>query len=152
MPPNTTTKIQPCEQGIIKCLKMHYRREMVQKAIECFENNSEFSIDLLDAMWYLRKAWRRVKHDTIRNCFRYGGFEESKGTVEEEQDDKMFSVVKDAVKRGISSADLFKEYVSMDDEVLTSAVTTDKDIVREFQKENINQIKTVDEEDADPGA
>ena len=39
----------------------------------------------------------------------------------------------------------------MDDEVLTSAVTTDKDIVREFQEENINQVETDDEEDADPG-
>ena len=42
--------------------------------------------------------------------------------------------------------------ISMDDEVLTSAVTTDKDIAREFQKENINQVETDDKNDADPGA
>ena len=100
----------------------------------------------------LRKAWRRVKRDTIRNWFHHGSFEESKETVEEEQDEETISFVKDAVKRGIISTDLFEEYVSMDDEILTSAVTTDKNIVREFQKENINQIETVDEEDADPGA
>ena len=99
----------------------------------------------------LRKAWRRIKRDTIRNCFRHRGFEESKETVEEEQDEETISFVKDAVKRGIISADSFEEYVSIDDEVLTSAFKTDKDIVREFQKENVNQVETDDEEDADPG-
>ena len=73
-----------------------------------------------------------------------------KETVEKEQDEETISVVKDAVKRSIISADLFKEYVSMDDKVLTFSVTTDKDIVRGFQKENINQVET-DDEDADPG-
>ena len=99
----------------------------------------------------LRKAWRRVRRDTIRNWFHHGGFEESKETVEEEQDEETISFVKDAVKRGIISADSFEEYVSIDDEVLTSAFKTDKDIVREFQKENVNQVETDDEEDADPG-
>ena len=73
-----------------------------------------------------------------------------KETVEKEQDEETISVVKDAVKRSIISADLFKEYVSMDDKVLTFSVSTDKDIVRGFQKENINQVET-DDEDADPG-
>ena len=54
LPPNTTAKIKPCDHGIIKMY--HRRKEMVRKAIACFDNKCEFSIDLLDSMWYTRSA------------------------------------------------------------------------------------------------
>lgn len=149
LPPNTTAKIQPCDQGIIKCLKMHYRKEMVRKAIECFDSRCEFSINLLDAMWYLRSAWNRVKRTTMQNCFRHGGFEEgSEETIEEEQDEATTdSVVEEAEKRGIVTAALFEEYVNIDDKALTSDVTTDEDIISESKKEDVNLIETDDEGD-----
>ena len=50
---------------------------MVRKAVECFDNKCEFSIDLLGAMRFLKKAWKMVKHTTLQNCFPHGGFEES---------------------------------------------------------------------------
>lgn len=33
LPPNTTSEIQPCDQGIIYALKCHYRRNMVKRLI-----------------------------------------------------------------------------------------------------------------------
>ena len=78
---------------------MHFRREMVLKAIVCFDNKWEISIDLLDAMWYLRNSWRRIKRITIQNCLEFEGSEE---TVKEQQDkETISSVVEEAIKRSI---------------------------------------------------
>ena len=33
LPPNTTSKLQPCDQGIIQNLKVHYRKYLLLKLI-----------------------------------------------------------------------------------------------------------------------
>ena len=75
LPPNTTSLIQPMDQGIIKNIKCHYRKELVQMTITAIEDNllsctaTEVSakITILDAI-------RVVATQTIANCFRKGGF------------------------------------------------------------------------------
>lgn len=58
------------------------------------------SIALLDAMWYLRSAWKRVKCTTIQNGFRHGGFiEGSKDIAEEEVEVITDSVIYNMSKR-----------------------------------------------------
>ena len=84
LPPNTTSLIQPMDQGIIKNLKVHYRKELVQMTITAIEDNllstscmaTEVSakITILDAIRVVAKSWRQVKTQTIANCFRKGGF------------------------------------------------------------------------------
>ena len=32
-PANTTSKLQPLDQGIIKCLKSHYRKQLLRKVL-----------------------------------------------------------------------------------------------------------------------
>lgn len=56
LPPNTTVKFQSWKQGIIRCLKSHYRKEVIQKAIECYDVNKEFKINLLESLTIVRKA------------------------------------------------------------------------------------------------
>ena len=54
LPPNTTSKIQLCDQGIIiNALKAHYRK-MVNQLIQAIDGGStlaEFKISLLDALY-----------------------------------------------------------------------------------------------------
>lgn len=69
-PPNTTSKLQPCDQGIIKCFKSYYRRELLLRAISSYDEGKSFSINLLDALDILRISWKTVSSDTIKNCFR----------------------------------------------------------------------------------
>lgn len=38
LPPNTTSKIQPCDQGIINALKANYRKNMVNQLIQAMDN------------------------------------------------------------------------------------------------------------------
>lgn len=41
MPPNTTSLIQPLDQGIIKAFKAHYTRELYSKALKALKSNME---------------------------------------------------------------------------------------------------------------
>ena len=77
LPPNTTSEIQPCDQGIIKTFKTYYRKNMVKALIHAINTGSTlqtFKITLLDALQIARKAWDSVSATAITNCFRKGGF------------------------------------------------------------------------------
>ncbi|XP_071043141.1 tigger transposable element-derived protein 4-like [Parasteatoda tepidariorum] len=91
--PNTTAKLQPMDQGIIKCFKQSYRKRLVRKMMNDIENNISFKVDVLDAMRLLSSAWNNdVSETTIRNCFRKCGFfkeTQSKPVIEEFQDEEI---------------------------------------------------------------
>ena len=89
LPPNTTCKLQPCDQGIIQSLKRHYRSQVLQKYLAHIQahvqDNSvstssrahiikSFNLSLLDALYMLRSAWNKVTETTVSNCFRHAGF------------------------------------------------------------------------------
>ena len=54
LPPNTTSTLQPCDQGIIQNLKVHYRKFLLIKIITAVEAKEEFSPNLLDSLYTLR--------------------------------------------------------------------------------------------------
>ncbi len=84
LPPNTTSKLQPCDQGIIQNLKKFYRRRMLEKLLLAVNDdnngdaegpiNTNSLITLLDAITMLRAAWNQVKPETVQKCFGHAGF------------------------------------------------------------------------------
>ncbi|XP_056641291.1 tigger transposable element-derived protein 4-like [Diorhabda sublineata] len=74
LPANTTSVLQPMDQGVIKALKVNFRKLLVLKMIDNIEKNIEHNVHLLQAIVMVSKAWDIVDCDTIRNCFRHGGF------------------------------------------------------------------------------
>ena len=77
LPPNTTSLIQPCDGGIIKCLKGHYRRLLAQRINSYMEAEDNIHagelvkrIKVIDALHLLKSAWDCVTPETIRNCWR----------------------------------------------------------------------------------
>ena len=70
LPPNTTSKLQPMDQGVIRSWKAHYKTMSIKKLIEVIEKKKtlpEFSI--LDAMQVLDLAWRKLLTKTVVNYF-----------------------------------------------------------------------------------
>ena len=64
LPPSTTSKMQPMDQGVIRALKAHCRSKAVQMYITAIENNRPIpNISILVA------AWDKVMPGTINNCF-----------------------------------------------------------------------------------
>ena len=74
LPPNTTSHTQPCDQGIIKNLKVHYRHQLIQRQLADIDSKSDFVFTLLDALRLLRQSWSMVTPQTISKCFRHAGF------------------------------------------------------------------------------
>ncbi|XP_014345928.1 tigger transposable element-derived protein 4-like [Latimeria chalumnae] len=82
LPPNVTSLIQPCDQGIFRTLKAHYHRLIVSKllatidAADCELSADKLAkkIDILGAMLLIKEAWDFATSGTIINCFRKSGF------------------------------------------------------------------------------
>ncbi|KAM0023923.1 putative DDE superfamily endonuclease domain-containing protein [Helianthus debilis subsp. tardiflorus] len=70
LPPNTTSKIQPCDAGIIRAFKMHYRCRFYRSLLEGYELgvSNPAKINVLDAMNLAISAWTMdVRANTIAN-------------------------------------------------------------------------------------
>ena len=78
LPPNTTSRVQPLDLGIIQSTKVHYRkyflRYVLSKIEECTSAAEVVnSVDVLLAIRWINKAWNEVKEETIQKCFRKAG-------------------------------------------------------------------------------
>ncbi|GBO16695.1 hypothetical protein AVEN_77070-1 [Araneus ventricosus] len=75
LPPNTTSKLQPMDQGVIKNFKIHYRKRILRKGIAALKNNQSMpKINLQESISEISKAWNYdVTDRTIRNSFAKSG-------------------------------------------------------------------------------
>ena len=76
-PANTTSHIQPLDQGVIRTFKAHYRRHLIQHIIAnaaTAYSADDVIITALDAICWIDLAWKSVTESTIRNTFRKAGF------------------------------------------------------------------------------
>ena len=77
LPPNTTSVLQPMDQGVINSFKSHYRRRLVNRYLAAIENREDVNsirINIKQAIDMIAIAWREVTSSTIANCFRKVGF------------------------------------------------------------------------------
>jgi hypothetical protein len=71
---NTTSKIQPCDAGIIRTLKAYYRRRFKNQLLSRIESNvaDPENINLLDGIQNAIAAYKQdVQSTTIKNCFQH---------------------------------------------------------------------------------
>ena len=74
LPPNTTSQIQPLDQGVIRVTKCHYRKMICEMYLDGIENKIQAkqimrNIDFVIACQTLVKAWNLVTVDLITKCF-----------------------------------------------------------------------------------
>lgn len=153
LPPNTTSKLQPCDQGIIRCIKLHYRKEMIKRAIISFDKSVPFQINMLDALTILRNAWKAVTPNTITRCFKHSGFmtPENADEVNLDETNEILQEFQEAEARGIVPQNVTADdYVNMDDDTLTSEELSDSAIIdsitnKENDKDEENDSESDDE-------
>lgn len=126
LPANTTSQLQPLDQGIIKNFKTFYRKEVVKKMITDMERNTVSSINVLQAMRMVDKAWRSVTSNAVKNCFKACGFPVQVQENIEEEGDKM---PEEWNKCTSHSEITFEEFVTCDDEVATAGTLTEEEIM-----------------------
>lgn len=79
-PPNTTSHLQPLDQGIIHSFKSKYKANLLSLVLSDDLDASECksklkNLDLLTAIRILYSSWSEVKADSIVNCWRKCGFD-----------------------------------------------------------------------------
>lgn len=76
MPPNTTSLIQPLDQGIIAAFKKVYLKNSYQKLLKDIEEKNLFiqaawkNFNILDAVKMVGRAVKQLTESTLKNCWR----------------------------------------------------------------------------------
>ncbi len=161
-PPNTTSILQPLDQGIIWSWKSFYKNlylsRLVSK-IDTGKNATEISksIDIMDVCRWAASAWERVTKETIQNCFRHAGFKLE--SVEDmdiivEQDDAI--TLQDLIDKIPGSELTADQFLHIEDEIPVSPQFSDStweaDILESFKPtpeadENTEEISDDEEEE-----
>ena len=95
VPPITTFKIQPMDQGVIGSLKAKCCTNLVRKIIRSVENKTLGKISLLKGMQMLVATWYALTSQTIVNCLRKSGLSSESKVAAIDQDDDHFQELQD---------------------------------------------------------
>lgn len=79
-PPNTTSRLQPMDAGIIQNVKMVYRKKLLRHVLFLMDSASNASeiaknVSILDGIQWLVFAWDTLAPETIVKCFMKCGFD-----------------------------------------------------------------------------
>lgn len=136
MPPNTSSRLQPMDQGVIHSLKSNYRRILLSNCMSMDEDvEDNRRITLLDAVNFIHMAWNNVSEKTIRNCFLHAGFLERQD--EFDCDDelplnewlKKVNELENSTENNVEAGVHFEEYVHVDENVICRETLSDIEIV-----------------------
>ncbi|XP_060084566.1 tigger transposable element-derived protein 4-like [Ylistrum balloti] len=143
LPPNTTSKTQPMDQGVIQNLKVHYRKRLILRHIKAIDRHQELQISVLDAMKPLAVSWRCVTETTIKNCFHHAGFKiyDNPAPIDSDDDDEDDIPLAHLLSLPVP----FDQYASVDSDVPTNATMTDDDIVDEIMQRKSNNADDQDD-------
>ena len=121
LPPNTTSKLQPCDAGIIQNVKLRYRKQLLRHIINRMDDSScaselAKSVNVLDAIMWLKSAWDAVKEVTIERCFAKCGFVDTL-VGEDEPADAEFSSEMESLLDQVGASITLEEYANCDQEL-----------------------------------
>lgn len=135
LPSNTTSIIQPCDQGIIKAFKSHYRQNILRRLITYLDDNDkstieEFSktVNVLQALYLVKHAWSLISPESIANCFRHSKF----SPINPANDSDI--IISKKNMDDIIEEDDFDVFCECDKEEPTTSILSDVDICDEIMK------------------
>nr|XP_037272725.1 tigger transposable element-derived protein 4-like [Rhipicephalus microplus] len=138
LPPNTTSVLQPMDQGMIKNLKINCRSRFLNSMLLCVDSNKNCVVGFLMAISMLSDALKSVTQETIYNCFRHAGFitgiEKDSATdqdpVVEGPPTAAADILDDLHASGVDvRAGTFEEFANLDSTILLCAELADDEIV-----------------------
>ncbi|XP_030047942.1 tigger transposable element-derived protein 4-like [Microcaecilia unicolor] len=137
LPPNTTSLIQPLDQGIIANFKAHYRALLLRRLMGLMDGQTgdnkcaielARSLSLLDSLHLQKEAWNWVTQATIIKCYRRARFFKDAGRV---QTDAAMASAADQqaadIPAGVSK-EQFHRYVAVDCSLQTAGDSTDVEL------------------------
>ena len=121
LPPNTTSRLQPMDAGVIHSLKSSYRQRLIKRLLVIYDEKKVVDvkgIELYEAITMLKNAWDEMDPQIIVNCFSKSGFtlnNDSEFNCNVSYDLNDWTQITEA----LDSIDLeYNEYVSCDDQTV----------------------------------
>ncbi|XP_025206204.1 tigger transposable element-derived protein 4-like [Melanaphis sacchari] len=154
IPPNTTSLIQPLDQGIIKAFKTFYRSDMRRQIIDAIDdgqgngNDIATNMTVLQAIHMSHNAWMKVTTSCIVNCFKKSGM------VPITTNEALALDLPD-VPVNISGLQIdketFNEWLDVDKDLEVFQVMNDDEIAAEIvsHKEQGNDVEVHDEDEVE---
>ena len=75
LPPNTTSKLQPLDAGIIASVTTRYRKYQYGRALDCLDASESniYKLDRLTAMRAIQNIWDKLPASVIAKCWNHTG-------------------------------------------------------------------------------
>ena len=128
---------------VIQSQKCHFHILILLQMIKCIDKKEVYSVNLLNAVQFVHKAWECITEKTIPNCFCHAGIIQEEvsteikcsiATMEEDEDDLPLSEwVRRIDSVNFASCDL-DGFSSVDDYIPTTETLIAEDIVAEVKK------------------
>ena len=100
LPPNTTSKLQQMDQGVIRSLKAYYKSLASQRLVVAIDKGKDLPVfSILDAMKMLGLAWQQMKISTIVNCFAKAGISNDQQNSAQLDDDDPFKDLQNQIEK-----------------------------------------------------
>ncbi|XP_057327621.1 tigger transposable element-derived protein 4-like [Microplitis mediator] len=141
LPPNITSVLQPLDQGVIKSLKMHYRKLLVINLLQRIEKKEEEKFTILDAIFMISQAWQNVTQRTIANCFKHAGFidpsvctliDKDEISPASEKDNVSLLQLGQALTPPLTALDV-EEFLQVDNNIAVCSSLSDQEILEEIK-------------------
>lgn len=90
LPKNTTSKIQPMDQGIIQNFKLHYRTELMTSISSDSRDVTDFlkTFNMKESIYMVGEAWNKVSKLSINNCWEHAmKMNDDSSVIDREDDD-----------------------------------------------------------------
>jgi len=155
LPPNTTSILQPMDQGVIRSLKAYYRGKVVRLISRALEEKKPCpKISILQGMKLLADSWELVSKETIVNCFRKAGITPDGQQAAIDDSDDPFKDLQESLNN-LRKADssmvpndvTATALVSLDDDVIATAPEMNEDdIVSRLKNQENEEEESGDEE------
>ncbi|XP_050064482.1 tigger transposable element-derived protein 4-like [Aphis gossypii] len=142
--------LQPMDQGVIKNLKHHYRKKIMQRHLRKLELNEAITdVNLLDCIHMLYSSWEAVSTSTISNCFRKAGFRKPEFNKEGDVVEEVFEDIPEEwleYQRKHSDINIsYQEFLDIDSTLSTSESLTDAEIFKTSDILNEPETDSADE-------
>ncbi|XP_038055109.1 tigger transposable element-derived protein 6-like [Patiria miniata] len=136
LPPNTTSQLQPMDQGVIMNMKVHYRRKLLQSLLNAYDaGETPQPINVLLAI-------NMVHTDCIANCFRKAGFEPVRAPQP-----RFLDNIWERLALYMNLPNTFQEYATVDTDLQVTDEPSDEEIAAEITAERAGDGPDDDEEE-----
>ena len=129
LPPNTTSRLQPLDAGIIETFKRYYRKRMLRWMINMIEQgNRNARIDLKTAIEFADAAYEQLSRETIQNCWI------TTGIISSESSPSLASLTGDTLQHeidllGLPDALNERDYLMLEGENVVESPDDDDDVI-----------------------